>query len=1038
MTKNRDDGGAAGEGNPLDLLRKDLSYLLAFNDALLELVPDPIAVLDEKFRVRACNSSFREIAGAGSGPFSLAGDAPLLRAEVAPGRTLAESLRSLLREGGARSFRRVRGGDDEERGLGTFAGKAAVWDSGDPESRRVLLWIRRPSALEETRGSHRTTDRIPPRPAGGGFDVSHETTPSGIAAHPVPLKPEAMVSPERLRRWPAPKGRRVLVANRSPWDAVLLSRAVREAGVEEITIVESPKEAWEKNDPAGYGLAVVVIPEEGGEEMADFCRRLTSYAPTVPVIVLADRAPKARDTLGELPLLGILGKARREENLRIVTQAVFGERAGRAPAEESAAPEEETTTGRAPYGVVLLGAGEEGLPVIRRVDGSETARLLLVFDPDERAPGLARARDLYVPSASTKEDAGIDGSVHAVILSEEGLDRWISELGLEDALLLAPADVEGFLADPEEFLGVPDPPEEAPEEGVGEGGGEPARDFDGKITEGRPEEMEEPERTEVVAKEADSGAETAGGGDEVERTLSTIAAAPGAERRKSRPATPPAPAGGVGELLDALDLLLDFKRFAARVLDMALHMTGGKTGSLMIIDDETRELRILASKGIPEAVARKTRQRLGEGIAGRVAESGEPLLLQGRIGDRRFRGMGGRPDIQSSVCVPLRSGRKVIGTLSVNCPPESPVLEEAELDRVAEFGSQIGGALDQSRQMERSRLRSFELSVRAEIEAIAFSREDLNRKLSLIADKIVEMLEVDVCAIYLADAERKALVLQAVSGIGAESHASYSVPVGKGIVGYVAAERRPLVLRSDSSDQDPVRTSMAVPVLHQTELMGVVGIEDISRGDFDENRFGLVSSIASSVGLLIGDACAHADSKKKVTMLSAISEMGVAFTAARDRVGLAKLVAFCAATVLESDVATVRLLRQGAEPGTGETAPLDLLATQGTSMPGPDDPLAALDEKMVSVTAVRGKPCRDQDVRADEIRPFLDKANTSAVLSLPLLSGDAMIGSVVVYRVERESRRESGYREHEVEVGLRLADYAAAAARSFLPKEDEY
>ncbi|MFH1279911.1 MAG: GAF domain-containing protein [Candidatus Eisenbacteria bacterium] len=940
MTNTRDDGGPAGERTPLDLLREDLSYLLAFSDALLELVPDAVAVLDGKFRVRACNGPFRKITGAApGGEISLAGDHPFLRSEVAPGRTLAEALRSLLLEGGARDFRRIGGGRGTGGGAETYRGKAAVWDSGDPESRRLLLWIHRRAAHEEETASRSSTDPSPPRPAGGGAQVPHNQTPSGLAAHTVPLGPEAMISPDRLRLWPPPKGRRVLIADRSPWDAVLLSRAVREAGLEDVTIVESPKEAWEKNDPAGYGLSVVVLPEEKGEEMIDLCRRLTAYAPTVPVLVLADRAAKARDTLGDLPLLGILGKARREENLRIVTEAVFGERFGGEMAGEAEEPEGEPGAAGDPektrYGVVLLGAGD------------------------------------------------------------------------------------GHVGGP---AGGPDRPEKDGEDE--EGYEEDARSPGGAEPDERLEEGPDGEREEVVAKE------------EIEETLSTIA--PERAPRLETPAPPvPAPTGEVAGLLGALELLLDFRRLAGRVLEMALAMTGGKTGSLMLIDDETRELRILASKGIPEGVARKTRQRLGEGIAGRVAESGEPLLLQGRIGDRRFRGMGGRPDIQSSVCVPLFAGRNVIGTLSVNCPSDSPVLEEKELDRVAVFGRQIGGALDQSRQIERSRLRSFELSVRAEIEAIAFSGEDLNRKLGLIADKIVEMLEVDVCAIYLADAERKALVLQAASGIGVDTLAAYHVPVGKGIIGHVAKERRTLVLRSDPSDQEPVRTYMAVPVLHQTDLKGVVGIEDITRGDFDENRFGLVSSIASSVGLLIGDACAHSDSRKKVTMLSAISEMGVAFTAARDRIGLAKLVAFCAATVLESDVATVRLLRPDAEPGSRDTASYDLLATQGTSMPTPEEPLARLDEKMVAVTAVRGKPCRDRDVRTDEIRPFLEKANTAAVLALPLLSGDDLIGSVVVYRVAGEDRREVGFREHEVEVGVRLADYASAAARQFLPREDD-
>jgi phosphoserine phosphatase RsbU/P len=49
--------------------------------------------------------------------------------------------------------------------------------------------------------------------------------------------------------------------------------------------------------------------------------------------------------------------------------------------------------------------------------------------------------------------------------------------------------------------------------------------------------------------------------------------------------------------------------------------------SLMLLNRETKELHIAASRGIQEEIAHNTRIKLGERIAGHVASTGEPLIV---------------------------------------------------------------------------------------------------------------------------------------------------------------------------------------------------------------------------------------------------------------------------------------------------------------------------------------------------------------------------------------------------------------------------
>lgn len=122
--------------------------------------------------------------------------------------------------------------------------------------------------------------------------------------------------------------------------------------------------------------------------------------------------------------------------------------------------------------------------------------------------------------------------------------------------------------------------------------------------------------------------------------------------------------GGLGEgLVDARDASAVLARAAAEV---ARRMGAGAT-SIMLVEGD--ELRLRASVGLPTDVLLGRGQRLGEGIAGWVATSGEKIVLRGRVTDERFQGVD--PDARESISVPLRVGNDVLGVLSVKRPQEA-------------------------------------------------------------------------------------------------------------------------------------------------------------------------------------------------------------------------------------------------------------------------------------------------------------------------------------------------------------------------------
>jgi len=116
------------------------------------------------------------------------------------------------------------------------------------------------------------------------------------------------------------------------------------------------------------------------------------------------------------------------------------------------------------------------------------------------------------------------------------------------------------------------------------------------------------------------------------------------------------------------------------VIDSACKLIKSDSGSLMLLNHETDELTIAASRGLPEEVVLTTRLRLGEGVAGRVSQTGKAIFVEDIETDARFmRTNGTHYSSKSFISVPLRVKNRIIGVLNVNSPEKQRIFEERDV-----------------------------------------------------------------------------------------------------------------------------------------------------------------------------------------------------------------------------------------------------------------------------------------------------------------------------------------------------------------------
>ena len=101
------------------------------------------------------------------------------------------------------------------------------------------------------------------------------------------------------------------------------------------------------------------------------------------------------------------------------------------------------------------------------------------------------------------------------------------------------------------------------------------------------------------------------------------------------------------------------------ILQSAMELFEATRGSIMLLDEQREHFVIASAQGLHPNWTKKP-QKATEGVAGWVLQTGEPLLLSGKVKDNRFTNFVEKEThIKSAMCAPLRLYEKVIGIL--NC-----------------------------------------------------------------------------------------------------------------------------------------------------------------------------------------------------------------------------------------------------------------------------------------------------------------------------------------------------------------------------------
>jgi diguanylate cyclase (GGDEF)-like protein len=141
----------------------------------------------------------------------------------------------------------------------------------------------------------------------------------------------------------------------------------------------------------------------------------------------------------------------------------------------------------------------------------------------------------------------------------------------------------------------------------------------------------------------------------------------------------------------------NYQMLLRKILDESADLLMAEQGSLMLIERETEDLLLSAKKGPVEGLTEQLRIHRGEGIAGKVAEFGEALLVEDVEDDHRIRQKNKlHYKTRSFVSIPLKIGERVIGVINLSDKTTGEVFNEDDLKLIQAFATHAAIVMDRN------------------------------------------------------------------------------------------------------------------------------------------------------------------------------------------------------------------------------------------------------------------------------------------------------------------------------------------------------
>src|SRR5579871_2364358 len=301
---------------------------------------------------------------------------------------------------------------------------------------------------------------------------------------------------------------------------------------------------------------------------------------------------------------------------------------------------------------------------------------------------------------------------------------------------------------------------------------------------------------------------------------------------------------------------LDLDQILANVADVVKDVIPYELFAIMLYSERQQGLSIRYSIGHREEIVKNLVLPLGEGVTGIAAETRQPILVNDVRSDPRY--ISALDVVQSELAVPMLTRGRLVGVIDLQSARRDAYREQdrALLQLIA---TRVAVSIDNARLYRRVDRQNRTLKTLANLSQEFSSILDLDELLGKIAVTIHALVAFDAFSILLLDAERKVLTHR-FSERYDERVVLDNIPLGKGLTG-AAAESREIVRVADTAidpryiaSHPEIRSEIAVPLVVQDRVVGVMDLESERMGFFTEEHSRLLGLLAPQIASSVENA----------------------------------------------------------------------------------------------------------------------------------------------------------------------------------------
>ena len=322
------------------------------------------------------------------------------------------------------------------------------------------------------------------------------------------------------------------------------------------------------------------------------------------------------------------------------------------------------------------------------------------------------------------------------------------------------------------------------------------------------------------------------------------------------------------------------ERVLQLITDRTAQLMDAQACSLMLVRPLSQTLKVVAQCGLPEE-AWSHQAKWGEGLAGRVAQSEQPLLIVGDVGSELLNGIPLRPEIGSSILVPLKDrDGSVLGVLSIRRHKPAPDFTTDDLKLFTVFANQASNTISNLRLYSDLRHRVMELDKISTLSQTLLSTLNLDELLENAADEVCRIIEFERCCIFVRDIGKTAFLPrvrrgypetvlntpfrdEGVLGVATREKTAFSYSLQDDI----NAEADEAVLRQKRGMARALGTDafVVVPLLaSQNRCVGVIVADSRSRRQpIPADRYSLLVAFSHQAGIAMENAQRHEEMQDK-------------------------------------------------------------------------------------------------------------------------------------------------------------------------------